>query len=167
MEITVSHQQGRVPVTVMRLKGEFDPIAADEFKARTGELIAAGAQHLLIDLAQAPHLNRIGILAIDRVLFLLLAKQPREDRGAMYAGICAGNFRSPYLKLANVTPRAREALHAAGTDMYLEIHRDLKKAIASFGPALPQPKRESETLVHARPVLTWFRSQFAPDERAW
>jgi hypothetical protein len=161
MEITVSHEQGRVPVTVMSLRGEFDALSADEFEKCARQLIAAGARQLLIDLEQAPHLNRIGILAIDHVLFLALARQPREDRGAMYAGICAGTFQSPYLKLVNLTPRALEAMHTAGTNMYLETHRDLKSAIASFGPGLPQPKKESDVPAIARPVGTWLRNQLA------
>jgi hypothetical protein len=94
MEITVSHELGPVPVTVMSLRGEFDTSSADEFETCAKELIAAGTRHLPINLEQAPHLNRIGILAIDRVLFLLLANQSREDRGTMYAGICAGTFQS-------------------------------------------------------------------------
>jgi hypothetical protein len=166
MEITVSQEQGRVPVTVLSVRGEFDMLSVDEFETRAKELIAEGTRHLLINLEQAPRLNRIGIVAIDRVLFLLLANQSREDRGAMFAGICAGTFQSPHLKLVNLRPRALQALHTAGADMYLEIHRDLKAAIASFGPGSQRPKRGIDTLVHARLVRTWFTSQVAPDHRA-
>jgi hypothetical protein len=165
MEITVSREQGQVPVTIPSVRGEFDLLHADELETCAKDLIAASARYLLVNLDQAPHLNRIGVLALDRVLFLLLAKQSREDRDAMYAGICAGTFQFPYLKLVNLTPRALQALHTAGADMYLEVHRDLKAAIASFGPGLPQPKKERDTLVHARPVCAWFTGQFAPGHR--
>jgi hypothetical protein len=115
-------------------------------------LIAAGTRHLLINLEQAPHLNRIGILGIDHVLFSLLGNQSRDDRDAMYAGICAGTFLSPYLKLVNLSPRAQRALHTAGVDMYLEIHSDLNAAIASFSPSPQRPKQEVATVVRVRPI---------------
>lgn len=166
MEITMSQQQGRVPVTVLSVRGEFDAFSADGLEECAKELIEAGTRHLLIDLEQAPHLNRIGIVAIDRVFFLLLANQSREERCAMYAGICAGAFRSPYLKLANLDPAALQALHQAGSDMYLEVHDDLKAAIASFGAALPEPKKEVDTFVLTRPVRAWLRGGFVPDHRA-
>jgi len=50
----------------------------------------------------------------------------------MKKGIVAGTFTSPHLKLYNPTSHVLEALKTAGYDMFLEIHRDYKKAISSF-----------------------------------
>jgi hypothetical protein len=50
----------------------------------------------------------------------------------MSKGLRDGTFKSPHLKLANPSQQVLKVLTTAGIDMFLEIHSDLKQAIASF-----------------------------------
>jgi hypothetical protein len=44
----------------------------------------------------------------------------------------AGTFKSPNLKLLNPRPDVLRVIQTQGFDMFLEIHNNRKKAIASF-----------------------------------
>ena len=130
MEITVSEEQGRVPVTVFRLKGPV--IESDQLQERAKEACDAGARNLVIDLSQVPYMASPGLRALHYVYSLLRTTSADENEGAVQKGIAAGTYKSPHLKLANPTRDVLEVLRTTGYDMFLEIHKDLKRAIASF-----------------------------------
>ena len=164
MEIIASQEHGRVPVTVLSVRSEIDAFAANEIEARARGAIAAGARHLLIDLTDVPCLGRAGILAIDRILEFLLADRSRDEWRAMDEGIRAGTFKSPHLKLVNPSPLALQELRRAGTNMYLEIHHNLKDAVASFGLAhgeSPQIETDSRVAFPRRRSRTDWQSRIA------
>jgi hypothetical protein len=48
------------------------------------------------------------------------------------SGLRDGSYRSAHLKLLKPNETTLRVLSLAGYDMFLEIHRDLKEAIASF-----------------------------------
>ncbi|HZD58072.1 MAG TPA: STAS domain-containing protein [Anaerolineales bacterium] len=130
MEINVSQEQARVPVTVFRLKGE---LTSDvELQTAAQEAFEAGTRNILLDLKNVPYMSSAGLRAIHNIFMMLRGDAPAESDKAMTAGIAAGTFTSPHLKLLNPTQHVHEVLKTAGYDMFLEIHRDYKKAIASF-----------------------------------
>ena len=57
MEITVSQEQGRVPVTVFHLKGP--AIESDQLQDSAKEASDAGAHNLVIDLLIGPVYHRL------------------------------------------------------------------------------------------------------------
>jgi len=63
---------------------------------------------------------------------MLRGDTPAESDAAMKQGLRDGTFKSPHLKLVNPTRHVREVLSMAGLDMFLEIHPNLKDALASF-----------------------------------
>lgn len=130
MEITVTQEQGRVPVTVFRLVGE---LSSDEpLSTRVREAHQEGTRNILIDLSKVPYISSAGLRALHAIFTLLRAESPEESHEAMSKGISAGTFTSPHLKLLNPTKNAMEVLKTAGYDMFLEIHHDYAKALASF-----------------------------------
>jgi len=132
MEITTTQEQGRVPVTVFRLKGELDAIFAGKLREQSREAIAAGTRHLLLDLAEVPYIASAGLRAFQEIFNLL--REDSVDKGdtALQQGLRDGTYKSPHLKLLNPTRLAVEALSTAGFDMFLEIHHSLKEAVASY-----------------------------------
>jgi hypothetical protein len=50
----------------------------------------------------------------------------------MKRGISAGTYKSPHLKLLNLSPEARSAFETSGFDMYIDTFTDMRTAIASF-----------------------------------
>ena len=130
MDVTVSQAQGRVPVTIFRITG---PITDNqELEARAQAAYDGGARNILLDLTEVPYMATAGLRALHAIYTLLRADTPEESDEATKAGIAAGTFMSPHLKLLKPTPHVQEVLKAAGYDMFLQVHRDLDQAIASF-----------------------------------
>jgi anti-anti-sigma regulatory factor len=64
MEIKVSTENGRVPVTVLQVEGNIDSGSYEEFELQVDKLIKDGARYILIDLAQAPFVSSAGYLKL-------------------------------------------------------------------------------------------------------
>ena len=132
MDILVTREQGRVPVTVFRIKGEIDVRTYEQLQDQSQEAFKAGMRNLLLDLSEVTYISTAGLRALHHIFTLLRTDSPDESDAAMYEGLRDGTFKSPHLKLLNPRPAVQQALSTAGYDMYLEIHRDLKDALASF-----------------------------------
>ena len=131
MEIVVSHEVGRVPVTVFHVKGEISAEDFEQLEQQAQDVFEAGTHNLVLDLTDVAFISSSGLRAIHYIFTLLHSNSP-EDAKSMRKGILAGTYRSPHLKLVNASHNVSRALHSAGYDMFLETYPDLQKAIASF-----------------------------------
>ncbi len=127
MEISVSQEQGRVPVTIMSIRGEINAETSDAFLAAVRQAYAGGACDLLLDLSQVTYISSWGIRALSEVYSMLRGQKGEEHEAAAGAGGV-----SKHVKLLNPTPQVRKVLETAGLDMYLESFTDKKRAMAAF-----------------------------------
>ena len=132
MEIAVSHEQGRVPVTVLHARGEISADSYEELQAQAQAAVKAGARDVLLDLAEVTYISSAGLRALHYIFTLVRTDSPAESDSALSKGLRAGTWKSPHFKLLNPQPSVLEILKAAGFDMYLEIHHNLRDAVASF-----------------------------------
>ncbi|MBI5963487.1 MAG: STAS domain-containing protein [Chloroflexi bacterium] len=134
MEIKVSTENGRVPVTIMHIDGDLDSATYSVFQSKAAELIKNGARHILVDLAHAPYVSSAGLRAIHKIFKDLNAIHPDAtlNEEEMKKGISAGTYKSPYIKLLNLTEQSKTVFMSTGFDMYLEYYDDRQKAIAAF-----------------------------------
>ncbi len=132
MDVAVMQDQGRVPVTVFQLKGDLNAATYQQFQDRAREAIQGGSRYLLIDLSGVRYISSAGMRALTQIFNWLGADASPEGERALNEGVKAGTFRSHHLKLLNPTSNVLEALKTAGFDMFLEIHKDRKKAVESF-----------------------------------
>ena len=134
MEIKVSTESGRVPVTIMHIDGDLDSSTYTEFQKKADELIANGARHILVDFAHSPYVSSAGLRTLHQIFKELNAIHPDTtlSEEEMKKGISAGTYKSPYLKLLNLSEQSKLVFSATGFDMYLEFYDDMKKAVAAF-----------------------------------
>ena len=132
MNIAVSQQPGRVPVTVFRITGEIKTNTYEQLQEQARQAFAAGARNLLLDLSEVPYVSSAGIRALNNTFNLLRTDAPGENAEAMSKGLRDGTFKSPHLKLLNPSSVVLKTLNMAGVDMFLEVHTDFDAAIASF-----------------------------------
>lgn len=132
MEITASQEEGRVPVTVLHIKGDLNAATSEQFQERAREAIQSGTRDLLLDFTGVPYMSSAGLRALGQVDGWLRGDPVAETDQEMSAELRAGTFHSPHLKLLNPTPRVLQALRMGGYDMFLETHQNLKEAVASF-----------------------------------
>jgi anti-anti-sigma factor len=134
MEIKVSTEQGRVPVTLMHVDGNIDSSSYEAFQKKAEESIKGGSRHILVDLAHVKFVSSAGLRALHNLFNELRALDPDlnlTDEEVKH-GIGAGTYKSPHLKLLNLSPETRTAFEMAGFDMFIETYSDLKTAVASF-----------------------------------
>lgn len=132
MDITVSQEQGRVPVTVLHVAGKTDSASADELEKKVMEVIDVGARYLVLDLSKIPYMSSAGLRVLQEVFSRLRSLSENESDKEMYRKINDGTFKSPHLKLLNPTREVLEVLKMSGFDMLVSIEKDLKTAVASF-----------------------------------
>lgn len=134
MEIKVSTENGRVPITVIHIDGNLDSSAYKSFQTKVDELIKNGARHILVDLSHSPFVSSAGFRALHKTFKDLNAIHPDVNlsENEMKEGITDGSYKSPYLKLVNLSKDSELAFKTAGFDMVLDFYDDMKEAIASF-----------------------------------
>ncbi len=132
MEIKVSTEQARVPVTVLHVDGNIDSVSYELFLSKANDLINAGARHVLIDLEHVPLVSSVGLRAFNNIFSRLRELTPDMTDEEMRNGINAGTYKSPHLKLANPSRATRLALETSGFSMFLEIVPDVPAGVAAF-----------------------------------
>ena len=134
MEIKVSTENGRVPITVLHIDGDLDSTTYIEFQKKAVELIKGGARYILVDLVHSPYVSSAGLRSIHQIFKELntVHSDAALSEEEMKKGIGAGTYKSPYLKLLNLSDQSKAVFTSTGFDMYLEFYDDTRKAIAAF-----------------------------------
>jgi anti-anti-sigma factor len=134
MEIKVSTENGRVPVTVMHVDGNIDSSTYDQFQSTAKKLIDEGTRYILVDLSHAPFVSSAGLRALHTIFNELRSRNPETNLSdeQLRRGISAGTYKSPHLKLLNLSPETKIAFETSGFDMYIDTFTDRNTALASF-----------------------------------
>lgn len=129
MEITVTQEQGRVPIAVLHISGDITGHNYQQFEDRAKEQIEAGVQYLLLDLADVRYISSAGIRVLHYLLSLLPEYRTRPGAPSQEG---SGPQKTPNLKLYKPSKRTLQALQLVGFDDFFEIYDDYDEAIASF-----------------------------------
>jgi anti-anti-sigma factor len=132
MEITVTHEQDRVPVTVLHVAGKTDSESAEILQKKAMEIIDGGARYLIFELGKVPYMSSAGLRVLQTVFNKLRELSSEESNQETYRKIAEGSYQLPNLKIVNPTPEVLEVLKMSGFDMLVSIEKDLKKALESI-----------------------------------
>ncbi|MFN8458236.1 MAG: STAS domain-containing protein [Anaerolineae bacterium] len=132
LQITVSEEQGRVPVTIFQLNGAIDANSFELLETQARQSYEAGTRNLLLDLSKVSYISSAGLRTLHIIFVMLRGDTATESDETIKKGLRDGTFKSPHLKLLNPPPAVLETLSLMGFDMFLEIHHHLKEALASF-----------------------------------
>lgn len=132
MDITVTQEQGRVPVSVLQVVGKTDSASAEKLQEKAMEVIDGGARYMIFDLAGVPYMSSAGLRVLQEVFNKLRTLSSDESDKDISRQIADGSFQFPYLKIVNPTPEVLEVLKMSGFDMLVSIEKDLKKALESI-----------------------------------
>lgn len=134
MEVKSTIENGRVPVTVVQVSGNLDSSTYESFQSEVDSLIDSGAHYILLDLAQTKFISSAGFRAFNNVFNKLRALNPDANLSEedVKKGIASGTYKSPHLKLLNLSDEARTAFELAGFDLFIETFTDQKTAVTSF-----------------------------------
>jgi hypothetical protein len=130
MELTVTQEVGRVPVTVVHIQGALD--REEPLVSKAQELFDAGTRNLLLDMSKTPFMNSVGLRAIHQIFNLLRAADPSESEEKVRAGLRSGKYKEAHFKLLKPSKDVKNTLHMTGYDMFVEIYDDYREAVDSF-----------------------------------
>jgi anti-anti-sigma regulatory factor len=133
MEIISTVANGKVPVTILRLQGNFDAASAEDFDAAAHKALQAGAKDILVDMSGVPFMSSAGMRSLHSLYNTLHPPASEDEKKQIFAGISAGTYKAPHLKLLNPNARVTEALKLAGMDMYIPSFTSEQAALAAFG----------------------------------
>ncbi|MGQ0601415.1 MAG: STAS domain-containing protein [Anaerolineales bacterium] len=117
-------------MTIFDIEGEINAGTFEQLQAHAQKAFDAGARNLLLDLTDVPFVSSAGIRALNTIFRLF--QTDGESNEDIARGLRDGTFKSRHLKLLSPNARVNEVLSMAGVDMFLETHRNLDEALASF-----------------------------------
>jgi len=132
MEIKVVTENARVPVTVMNIHGDIDSITYQAFQAKADELISDGARYILVNMAEAPYISSAGLRSLHNIFNKLRSLHKDVNDDELRKKMSTGNYKSPYIKITNLSSHIKEVFELSGFETYMEVHDDIGQAIASF-----------------------------------
>lgn len=131
MEITVSIEQGKEPVAVMKLKGDINATNFMEVVDKAQEIYKNPVRNLIIDLSEVSRISSAGQVAIHKIA-LIYSGMPQNVEADENPDFTHSAQVRKHVKLLNPQPGVDEALTKAGMKLFFKIFNDLDSAVKSF-----------------------------------
>jgi len=136
MEITVSTQQGRVPVTIVQPHGDLDASNYTDLVERVEGLIKGGAKDFVMDLSDVPYMSSAGLVALHSLAITLRGEAPVNPEAGWAAlksmDRVRGSGIEKHIKLLSPQANVAGTFDKAGFTQFFEVFTDLQKAVDSF-----------------------------------
>lgn len=136
MNITVSLENRRVPVTVVALDGQLDGQNYQDLIAKTLELYDSGAHDILFDMTKLTYISSAGLVALHTAALIVRGESlPDSDHG--WAAIKSmdrsrGAGKQEHIKLLNPSSNVNSVFEVVGFSLMFDIFDDREKALQSF-----------------------------------
>ena len=131
MEISVSIEQAKEPIAVMRLKGALDASNFLEVVDKAQEIYKKPARNLLIDLSEVPYISSAGLVAIHKIA-LLYSGVSQEVEENTHPDFTHSSTARKHVKLLSPQPAVDQILDTAGLKLFFKVFNDLDSALKSF-----------------------------------
>ena len=131
MEIDVTQEKGKVPVSVVHIKGDLDASSYLDLVDTAQKLYNVGVRSLLLDLADLDFISSAGLASLHIVMKMFRGeKADPEDGWGTYKEIERG--LQVNVKLLNPSTEVDNVLDTVGFKQFFEVFTDLEEAVNSF-----------------------------------
>jgi anti-anti-sigma regulatory factor len=131
MEITVSTEQAKELIAIMKLKGDINASNFMEVVDKAQEIYNNPARNLIIDLGGVTNISSAGQVAIHKIALLYSGVDQDVDENENPDFTHSSNARK-YVKLLNPQPEVDKTLEKAGLKLFFKTYTDLESAVKSF-----------------------------------
>lgn len=128
LTINKTQAQGKIPVTVLHLKGQLDGSTENQLMEQARQVHEEGSNNLLLDLSELSMLTSAGLRAIQNIFRLFTPQQDKE----LIRRHGEEPYKSPYFKLVCPNPEIYYILNISGFLQNLLIYNDMDEAVHSF-----------------------------------
>jgi anti-anti-sigma factor len=137
MELSSEQVQGRVVVTIIKIKGDLDGSNYQDLIALAKKEYENGARDFLVDLSATTYTSSAGLVALQSIVKLLRNEKPFDLEagwGAIHEIEEQANTGAllEHVKLLSPLPRVDKVLELAGMKSVFPIFSDRAAAVASF-----------------------------------
>ena len=136
MELSSDQVQGKVVVTILKIKGDLDGSNYRELIALAQKEYDHGARDFLIDLSETSYTSSAGLVALQSIVKMLRKEKPFDAEagwGALHEiAREEGKGLLQHVKLLSPQPRVAKVLELAGLKTVFPIFTDRAAAVASF-----------------------------------
>ncbi len=136
MEITVSQEQGRVTVSVIRVSGQLDGQSYQNLIAKAREVVESGTQNILLDFSDLTYISSAGLVSLHTIALMTRGEElPDLEQGwstLKSMDRTRDGGKQKHLKLLNPRPEVTSVLDMVGFSTFFEAFTDKKTAIDSF-----------------------------------
>lgn len=136
MEITVSQEQGRISISVIKVTGHLDGQTYESLISKAREVVEAGTRNILLDLTDLTYISSAGLVSLHTIALMTRGEElPDLEHGwsalkSMDRSRDGGLQKN--LKLLNPRPEITSVLDMVGFSTFFESFTDKQKAIDSF-----------------------------------
>lgn len=136
MEISISQEQGRAVVSVIRVSGHLDGQTYQDLISKANEIVGTGVKNILLDLSDLTYISSAGLVSLHTIALLLRGETPPnleqgwstlKSMDRTRDGGMQKNF-----KLLNPRTEVINVLEMVGFSEFFEVFTDKQKAIDSF-----------------------------------
>ena len=131
MEISISIEQAKEPVAVMRLKGSLDASNFLEVVTKAQEIYQNPARDLIIDLSEVPFISSAGLVAIHKIA-LIYSGVPRDAEENTRPDSTHSSTARKHVKLLSPPLVVDQILETTGLKLFFKVFTDLDSALKSF-----------------------------------
>lgn len=135
MEINVSQEKGKVPISVVSIKGDLDASSYLELVNTAQKLYNAGVRYLILNLGDLAFISSAGLASLHIVTKMFRGEEADpEDGWGTYKEIDREREKGlqKNVKLLNPSPDVDKVLDTVGFKQFFEVYTDLKEAVQSF-----------------------------------
>jgi anti-anti-sigma regulatory factor len=136
MDMIIEKAQGRVPITILGLKGDLDASNFQEVIEKAKNIFSSGGRDLLLDMSQLKFLSSSGIVALHSIALIMRGDRPHDLEGGWNTFHAIREDKSSgtqeHVKLLNPAPKIQETLRKTGMDTFFGIFYNVNAALASF-----------------------------------
>ena len=131
MEISISIEQAKEPIAVMRLTGDLDASNFLEVVTKAQEIYKNPARDLIIDLSKVPYISSAGLVAIHKIA-LLYSGVPQEVEEKARPDSAPSSSARRHVKLLSPPPVVDQILETTGLKLFFKVFDNLESALESF-----------------------------------
>jgi anti-anti-sigma factor len=136
MEITVSQEQGKAAVSVIRVDGHLDGQTYQDLITRARQVVKAGGKNILLDLSDLTYISSAGLVALHTIALLTRGEEmPNLEQGwstLKSMDRTRDSGLQKHLKLLNPRLEITNVLGMVGFSQFFEVFTDKQKAVDSF-----------------------------------
>jgi anti-anti-sigma regulatory factor len=136
MEITVSQEQGRVAVAVIKAAGHLDGQTYQHLIDKARDVYNGGVHDILLDFSELTYISSAGLVSLHTIALMTRGEStPDLEQGwstLKSMDKTRDGGMQQHVKLLNLRPEVSNVLEMVGFSSFFDVFTDKQKAVESF-----------------------------------